>query len=112
MKNYFYLSLIFILSCYQTVDKPDNLIDKTTMVEIISDLYLYKQVNTVDYKPVAPDFNAINGFIAQKYKITPVQFKESYSYYLLDNKTMIELMNQVKSNFKKQLEELKNENIE
>lgn len=112
MKSYFYFSLFFILSCYQTVDKPDNLIDKDTMIEIISDLYIYKQVNSVEYKPVPPDFNSINGFIAQKYKITPIQYKESYSYYFLDNKTMIEIMAEVKSNFEKQLEELNKEKIE
>ena len=113
MRLFLIILCIAFVSCYKSIDKPNDLLSKDDMVLIISDLYIYKQ-NSLVNPPTngAINFDEINGFIAQKYKISPIQYKNSYSYYLLDNEIMIDIYDEVKENLEDKIENIKKDSIE
>ena len=77
--------LLFLISCGKSVvEKPDNLIGKDKMVDIIYDLSLLDALKS--QRPIYLEQNNINPrkYIYDKYKIDSLQFVNSNKYYASD----------------------------
>lgn len=88
MKKYIvlFLTVLFFASCKEeVVEKPDNLIEKEKMMDIIYDLSLLQAIRGTDQKVL--DSNKINPntYIYKKYKIDSLQFAKSNQYYAAEN---------------------------
>ena len=78
------LLIITTISCGNSaVEKPDNLIDDDTMIEIFYDLAVIDAGKNSSYTNGQPTFVA-NNFIYKKYKIDSVTFAKSNKYYAAD----------------------------
>ncbi|MES2812886.1 MAG: DUF4296 domain-containing protein [Bacteroidota bacterium] len=74
-----------VLSCSDnTVEKPEKLIDATTMENILYDLAMLQAIK--GHSPKKLPENSINPktYIFQKYKIDSAQFSQSNRYYSSD----------------------------
>ena len=77
--------LLLAISCgKEVVEKPDNLIDKDKMTNIIYDLAILEAVRS--QKPTVLEQNGIdqNTYIYKKYGIDSLQFAKSNRYYASD----------------------------
>lgn len=117
----FLLGLMLTVSCQDSVvEKPDNLIDKDQMVDIIYDLSLLEAIKSSNYSSLESRKIDPNTYIYKKYKIDSLQFAKSDRYYASDidvysgiydkvskrlesNKNAIDSTNKVKLNLGKKL---------
>lgn len=80
MKQFTLLFLILgIISCSNPIEKPQNLIPKDTMAEVIAELAINDQMS---YLNETGNMESQAIYIFQKYKITGKQFMESHKFYL------------------------------
>lgn len=107
MKKYISLFVLFILllSCNKDlVEKPDNLIDKKTMKNVLYDVTL---LDAIKYQNSEVLFkNGINPktYIFKKYKIDSLQFAKSNAYYVADYREYKKMIEEVNERFKKEKE--------
>lgn len=74
---------LFLVSCSQYVDKPKNLLDKSTMSEIMADLAINDQVtNTFQGK----NLESGTRYILKTHNVKADDFVESYKYYVATGK--------------------------
>ena len=86
MKKFFifFAVLIILSSCGNSfVEKPDNLIDDDTMIDIFYDLAILDAAKNSSYENGISTFQA-NDFIFKKYKIDSLQFAKSNKYWAAD----------------------------
>ncbi|MDI1316304.1 DUF4296 domain-containing protein [Flavobacterium sp.] len=88
------ICVVFVLSsCNEnSVAKPDNLITKDKMIDILYDISLLEAIKVQNLKGGINRKKA-NEFIYKKYKIDSIQFAKSNKYYasdLVDYKKMFE----------------------
>lgn len=84
MKRLFWLlTFLFLFSCSEYIDKPKNLIDKTTMAEIIADLAINDQVS---YAYTGKNLESGTRFILKNHEVKNQDFVESYKYYVMTKK--------------------------
>ena len=78
----FLVILILIVSCKEEiVEKPDNLIEKNKMVDIMYDLAILEGIKYQNITSLA-DYNMNSSqYIYKKYKIDSLQFVQSNVYY-------------------------------
>ena len=77
------LMFVFLVSCSEYVDKPKNLLDKSTMSEIMADLAINDQVtNTFQDK----NLESGTRFILKTHNVKADDFVESYKYYVATGK--------------------------
>jgi len=77
------LMFLFLVSCTQYIDKPKNLLDKSTMSEIMADLAINDQVtNTYQGK----NLESGTRYILKNHKVKAEDFVESYKYYVAKGK--------------------------
>ena len=110
----FFILISLILSCKEeVVKKPENLIEKEIMVDVMYDLALleaikYQSTNELETHKINPD-----EYIYKKYKIDNAQFVQSNMYYASDYKEYKKMYDQINSRLvknKSMLEEaIKNE---
>lgn len=76
----FFFVILLVVSCTEYVDKPENLIGKDTMAEIIADLAINDQV-VFSY----PGTNLESGtrFILKSHQVKNEDFIASYRYYIV-----------------------------
>lgn len=87
MKKVFSLFILgtLFLSCNKDlVEKPDNLIDKKMMVDILYDMSLLDALKYQDPSKLYKNGVNPNTYIYKKYKIDSVQFLKSNAYYAAD----------------------------
>lgn len=85
MRKSILLGLIVLLfGCNSnSIEKPDNLIDKDKMVDILYDISLLEAIKTQNISGgITPEMG--NDFIYKKYKIDSLQFVKSNKYYASD----------------------------
>lgn len=87
MKKLVYLlsiALLFLSCNERVVEKPDNLIDRGKMIDILYDLSILDALKS--QRPIYLEQNNINPrtFIFEKYKIDSLQFAKSDQYYASD----------------------------
>lgn len=75
--------LIGFVSCGDIVNKPAHLLSKDKMAEVIAELAISDQLSIVD-----SGFNLNNQtiYVFQKAKVKPIDFSESYTYYVARGK--------------------------
>jgi len=77
------LILFFIAGC-QHVDKPEkpnNLIPKDKMVNVLADVYISNAARNVNTKILYTNGVKLDSFIYRKYKIDSLQFARSNAFY-------------------------------
>ena len=110
MKWIFGLLVLIFLSCAQTVEQPENLIDEQKMTEILSDVYLHQQASYLtETKNTQPDFAKIDSLLIQKHGATVKDFENSYKFYVLNPEKFNNLLLNVRDNLEQKLP--KNERI-
>lgn len=80
------IALLFVLfsvfSCGDSaVDKPENLIEKEVMVDILSDLTIIQSVETNNPGVITQKEIKVNEVIYKRYNIDSVSFAQSNRYY-------------------------------
>ena len=94
----FFILISLILSCKEeVVKKPENLIEKEIMVDVMYDLALleaikYQSPNALQSHKINPD-----EYIYKKYKIDSAQFVQSNMYYASDYKEYKKMYDQINS---------------
>jgi hypothetical protein len=94
----FFILISLILSCKEeVVKKPENLIEKEIMVDVMYDLALleaikYQSTNELETHKINPD-----EYIYKKYKIDSAQFVQSNMYYASDYKEYKKMYDQINS---------------
>ena len=98
----FFILISLILSCKEeVVKKPENLIEKEIMVDVMYDLALleaikYQSPNALQAHKINPD-----EYIYKKYKIDSAQFVQSNMYYASDYKEYKNMYDQINSRLAK-----------
>lgn len=74
---------LFVFSCTEYIDKPENLIGQDKMAEIIAEMAINDQIVFL-----YPDKNLESGtrYILKSYNIKADDFVESYKYYVIKQK--------------------------
>ena len=94
----FFILISLILSCKEeVVKKPENLIEKEVMVDVMYDLALleaikYQSPDAIETHKINPD-----EYIYKKYKIDSAQFVQSNMYYASDYKEYKKMYDQINS---------------
>ena len=84
MKNFLYTLLVLLLvSCYSQnkPKKPDNLISKDKMVNVIIDMSVYSSAKGINKKVLEKNGVKLQEYIYKKHKIDSTQFANSNYYY-------------------------------
>lgn len=89
----FLLSFLGVISCSAPAEKPDPLLSKNQMAEIIVDLAIYNQTYTIDPKL---NLEEANLFVLQKHHIKAEDFKKSYEYYTFSPTDLDDIYNKAK----------------
>ena len=98
----FFILISLIFSCKEeVVKKPENLIEKDIMVDVMYDLALleaikYQSTNELETHKINPD-----EYIYKKYKIDSAQFVQSNMYYASDYKEYKKMYDQINSRLAK-----------
>lgn len=101
--KYFFLIIIFLLSCYPIKSKSYNLISKKVMVNILYDIYIYKEIQYKNCNYI--NNNQLINLILKKYNITFLQYKNSFIFYYLNN-NIINIYIEVKNKIQNSIENI------
>ncbi|UOE37943.1 DUF4296 domain-containing protein [Chryseobacterium oryzae] len=71
---------LFVLSCTEYVDKPKNLVSKSTMAEIIAEMAINDQIM---FLYPGKSLESETRFILKSHNIKTADFVESYKYYVI-----------------------------
>ncbi len=105
MKNLvIYTLLLFtFLACNKEMEKPRDLIPRETMVSILKDVYVFKQVKNYRVSKDIPAEEEANIEVLRKHHVSLDQFQRSYQYYIIDNAAYDVLLDEVKSELQEEL---------
>lgn len=80
---------VFIFGCQDVKrpEKPENLIPKDQMVDILTETYLINAARSYDIKEIRKKQLKLDSFILKKFKIDSLQFAKSNEYYTADLNT-------------------------
>lgn len=98
MKNFFlfFIGFYFLVSCGQkAIEKPDNLIEKEKMDDIIYDLTLLQAMRGGYQATLDSNKVDVANYIYKKYKIDSLQFANSNRYYASDVAAYNRMFNRV-----------------
>lgn len=102
---FLFVLTVLLLGCNKDlVEKPDNLIDKKTMQDILYDVIIldavkYQNSNTLFNNGINP-----KTYIFKKYKIDSIQFAKSSGYYASDYREYKKMFEEVNNRLKKDKE--------
>jgi hypothetical protein len=94
----------FIAACNGNVrpKKPDNLISKDKMSEVLYDLYVINAAKGVNRKLLETKGFIPETYVLTKHNIDSLQFAESNVYYAFDTETYQDILEQVKLRLQKE----------
>lgn len=98
MKKYFLIAVgfCFLISCNNNaIDKPDNLIEKDKMVDIIYDLTILQAMRGNFQAKLDSNNIDVANYVYKKYKIDSLQFANSNRYYASDVASYNRMYNRV-----------------
>ena len=106
MKNIIFILLILIvpLSCGLSDKKPDNLINKELMENIIFDILILNSINANSLMSEAEIMS--DEFIFERYSVDSIQFYESEKYYSKMPRVHSEIYSNVKKRILKKMDSL------
>ncbi len=91
-----------MISCKEeVVKKPENLIEKEVMVDILYDLSLLEAINFQTSKPLESYKLTPSQYIYRKYKIDSLEFVQNNMYYASDYKTYKKMNEQINARLDK-----------
>jgi len=103
----FFVVLIFLIGCKkELVKKPNHLIEKDKMVNIMYDLSLLEAIKNQNYSSADSLKINSNEYIFKKYKIDSLQFAKSNIYYAADYKEYQKMFEQIKTRLNKNKSQL------
>jgi Domain of unknown function (DUF4296) len=111
MKKYSLIFGVFFVlsSCGNSVlDKPNNLIDDDTMIEILTDLSIMDAMKSQNSVNGTLKFE-VNDYVFKKYQIDSLQFAQSNKYYASDvpkYKRMYKIVNEKLTARKTELDQM------
>lgn len=92
----FFIGFFFLVSCDdKVIEKPDNLIEKETMDDIIYDLTLLQAMRGGYQAKLDSNKIDVAGYVYKKYKIDSLQFANSNRYYASDVAAYNRMFNRV-----------------
>ena len=101
----YFLLIVLIISCknnsVERPKKPDNLIPKDSMVEILYDIYIISSAKGVNKKLLENKGIVPEDFIYKKHNIDSLQFALSNEYYAFSLETYEDIYNSVKLKLEK-----------
>lgn len=101
--------LSFLIIACNGIDKPkkpDNLISKDKMAEVLYDLYVINAAKGVNKKMLESNgFNPEN-YVLKKYNIDSLQFVDSNMYYAFNTEAYEAIIEQVKARLEKEKDEV------
>ena len=109
MKNIVSIILLFLLSIScdsNAVKKPENLIEREKMVDIIYDLSILEAAKS--QKPIVLEQYQIqsNTYIYKKYQVDSIQFANSVKYYATDLENYYNIYDSVNKRIERNLKTL------
>lgn len=109
----FILLSVFLFSCYQDAKpkRPENLIPRDEMAEILYDVYILNSAKGINKKLLEVNGVFPEEYVFDKYKIDSVQFAQSNNYYAYNIKDYEVIMDSVKNRINRNLkifEDIKN----
>ena len=105
-----YILVSFLVISCNDIDKPkkpDNLMSKNEMIDIITDISLVKAARGVDKKMVEEKGIDLENYIYKKYNTDSIQFAENSNYYAYNVKEYEEIYSKVKERLEKKKAEYK-----
>lgn len=105
MKKLVIYTLMFFtfLACNKEMEKPEDLIPRETMVSILKDVYVFKQVKNYRVSKDLPAEEEANIEVLRKHDVSLDQFQRSYQYYIIDNAAYDVLLDEVKKELEGEL---------
>ena len=109
MKNLIYsiFILLGVVSCSKPyIDKPDDLLSKSEMIDILADIYMGTQMVNA-----TPNTNSIlklaqsSMYVFDKHETSYKIFEESYKYYYIDPSAYQKILDEVKKELESRLSE-------
>lgn len=93
-----------VLACSNSTrpKKPDNLISKAQMTELLYDLYVINGAKGVNRKTLETNGFNPDTYILTKYNIDSTQFADSNIYYAYDTETYKSIVDKVKARLEKE----------
>ncbi len=107
-----YLTILFIvLGCWSCQDvkypeKPEDLIGKEKMVDILTEAYLANAAKSVGIKPMEANGIQIDSLLYTKFNVDSLQFARSNAFYAADVNVYISLFQEVEIRLQKMETEL------
>lgn len=116
VKNTFLFVLALFLSACNSDDKPDGLIARDKMVDIITELQLLEakvsRLSLSSYDSSMVAFNFLQKEILDKHKVDSLQYAESFGYYSTKPRYFSEMFDEAEQKLKKMEDELSTEKID
>jgi hypothetical protein len=108
MRAPYFLAILLALVCcncsdIQYPEKPDDLIAKDTMVNILTDAYLSTASKSFNRTILSRAQVDLENYIYKKYKIDSTRFQSSNMYYTANLDEYREMIQQVKNNIDQRL---------
>ena len=95
---------LLILACNENdkPERPDNLIPKEKMSDILHDLYIINAAKGVNRKVLETKGFMPETYVLTKYNIDSTQFADSNAYYAFDTDTYKSIVDQVKGRLERE----------
>lgn len=96
----FILGLCFACNKIEKPKKPDDLIEKNKMVDILFDVFVFNAAKGTDKRILETNNVTPDVYIYKKYQIDSLQFVKSNNYYAYDIKVYEEMIGKVEAKIK------------
>ncbi|MEZ4874325.1 MAG: DUF4296 domain-containing protein [Flavobacteriaceae bacterium] len=82
--------------------KPDNLIGKEKMIDILTDAYTGNAAKSINNRTLRQEGISLDSLVFNKYQIDSAQFANSNAYYSMQMNEYIDILTQVNNRLKAQ----------
>lgn len=96
------IALFLLGSCHEVIrpEKPENLIPKDKMVQILAEAYIGNSARSISNKILRENGMQIDSLIYARFEVDSLQLAQSNAFYASDINGYIELMQQVETELK------------
>ncbi len=95
---YIFINLLFFgCNSFSKPKKPDNLLSKSKMSDVLYDMFIINSAKGVNKKLLEKNGVFPEAYILKKHNIDSVQFAESNNYYVYDKDTYKTIITSVKA---------------